>query len=99
MNVLNNPNLLTINFSNKKLTGINMLTNNYEDLWVDVWTDLNFLVDEHKITEMLLADHTKMSLIEAKQWIQDAAKNNERVLFSLTFYNNKDYILMSKEKV
>ncbi len=74
-----------------------MPTNNYEDLWVDAWTDLNFLVDEHKITEMLLPDHTQMSLIEAKQFIKDAAKNSEKILFSLTSYNHKDYILMSKD--
>lgn len=76
-----------------------MSKNNYEDLWVDSWTDLNFLVDEHKVTEMLLANKTIMSLIEAKQFIKDAAKNNEKTSFSLTSHNNKTYILMTKEKV
>ncbi|MBB1489649.1 hypothetical protein [Oceanospirillum sediminis] len=67
------------------------------DAWVDAWFDLNFLVDEHKVTDVLLPDGTEATLNEAKKWLQDTLGGSTSVSFSIETHNGKQVVLITAE--
>ncbi len=73
-----------------------MSIENNEDAWVDAWFDLNFLVDEHKITDVLLPNGTEVTLVEAKKWLQATLTVSTGVFFSIEMHNGKQIVLVKE---
>jgi len=73
-----------------------MSIENNEDVWVDAWFDLNFLVDEHKVTNILLPNGTEVTLNDAKKWLQKTLTVSTRISFSIEMHNGKQVVLVKE---
>ena len=66
------------------------------DAWVDAWFDLNFLVDEQKVTDILLPNGSEVTLNDAKKWLQETMVASSSVTFSIETHNGKQVVLVKE---
>ncbi|WP_028301666.1 hypothetical protein [Oceanospirillum beijerinckii] len=66
------------------------------DAWVDAWFDLNFLVDEQKVTDILLPNGSEVTLNDAKKWLQETMVASSSVSFSIEMHNGKQVVLVKQ---
>ena len=66
------------------------------DAWVDAWFDLNFLVDEKKVTDILLPNGSEVTLNDAKKWLQETMVASSNVSFSIEMHNGKQVVLVKE---
>jgi len=69
-----------------------------EDVWVDAWSDLNFLMDKHKTINLFLPEYQETTLENAQQWIQDVAYSGDKITLKVEVYEGKEAILIDREK-
>ena len=67
-----------------------------EDIWLDAWDDLYDLIKKYPKGYILIPEYTEVDLDTAQGWIQDAAYDSNRIIFSVTYFKGRESILINK---